>query len=325
MNEENEQQPDKLRPFLENIEKKTRGNFPRIKNRLFNFYGKELEKKLNVSGAELREEFDRDDPDLKIEDLRLAKALQPTSIRKPGDIPPVPESIRQEILEDIRPNFIKSQRYYANNVILGLTQLFQDKGIVGSGHPDSLVHNYGGRIRQNYENVVAELGNNNAYPTYAVVEKQENDAGYIQSVGRYGYGPGQEEMGILIVLQMKSSLLDHSVFTFGDSTYFLSKREYDGKIEEAKNRPQWKDLEKMFNKGNVDINTKDLLETELSKLVFPTGEYMIKDTAFSRMYGGRIVPTEQTISENILSVSDLLPAFGLSRKLKNWGGTWQKK
>ena len=131
----------KLEVSLENVEKISEQNFSRIKDRLFDFYYNQLRDKLISEGEasmestreEIRNMFEPHPENLKIDNLRLIKAFMPYSVIRPENISPwVPEATKNEILNDLKVANMadRSERYFGNNVSLGVVQLLREEGLL---------------------------------------------------------------------------------------------------------------------------------------------------------------------------------------------------
>lgn len=197
-----------------------------------------------------------------------------------------------------------------------MIQLFRDEGLSSARHPDNPVEPLGGPNRQKVEGVLEEIGGKSLFPSYAIVERQENDSGYIQQVGNYGSVWEHQEMGILAVLSIKSEIVKRSTFTFGDSTYCLTSKERKQKEREVLQTDFWGELEAASLLDHED--KKSELESKISKIVFPDGKYKLVTLVFNKQPLPLIIPSEQTIAENLLGMSVLLPAFKLRSKLLAW-------
>jgi hypothetical protein len=323
----NEQVSSEFRELLKKVENMSEKNFSHVKVRLFNFYYDDVRNNLISSGNvseestrdKVRENFEPDPGDLKIEDLRLVKAFYPFAIEKPENIPDwVPDEIRQEILEELQGNR-NSDRYFAYNVILGLVQLLRDEGLVSSRHPDSPVRELGGHNREQFEEILNGLGGKAVFPTYAVVEKQENDAGYIQQVAEYGHVWNRHDLGILAVINLKGNLARRSIFSIGDSTLLLTENERRHWSNEVIKTESWKILEELYEGGNLDPDKKTVLEAEISTTLFPEGNYTVKSSYWQGIFNFSFTPADITIINNILGSSVLLPAYELNDKMRKWG------
>ncbi len=317
----------KLEVSLENVEKISEQNFSRIKDRLFDFYYNQLRDKLISEGEasmestreEIRNMFEPHPENLKIDNLRLIKAFMPYSVIRPENISPwVPEATKNEILNDLKVANMadRSERYFGNNVSLGVVQLLREEGLLSASHSDSSITDVGGVTRQSFEKAVSEIVLQEVHPNYAVVKKHSNDQEYTQAVRGYGISHEKPEMGILTVLSMEGKVGRKSTFTFGDSTVFLTSAEMTKKRNAGVNLADWISLERAILQG--DLSQKSELEKKITEKLFPKGDYYCEANTDGMRPWLQIIPSSQTIKENILGTTSLILAYNLNDKLLRW-------
>lgn len=306
--------------LLENVEKNSESNFVKVKDRLFDFYYDGIRQKLIEEGnltqestrAVIRQVFEPNPGDLKIDDLRIVKALRPNTITKLEHIPYwTPAEIKTELSLALSSNQ-QPDEFFAYTVSLGLVQLLRPEGLLSTSQPGVNLFGMGLEGRQRFEKAISEIGLTKLYPHYAVVEKQEGDENYVQTVSNYGTAP---DKSIQMVLSMKGKVGERASYTVGDSTSFLTNAEIDTINLRAKSHP-WQQLENMLING--DLSRKTELEEIISNQLFPNHDYTIEARLYGFEWWPYMSPTDQTIRENLLDKTVLLPAFELIRKLKSW-------
>ena len=320
----NEQQPLlEYQQLLENVEKRSEQNFSKVKDRLFNFYYDGIRETLIQNGElsqkstrhDVRKLFEPNPGDLKVENLRIVKALRPDVYKKSEHIPEwAPDEIKNKLENGLRVQH-KSELFFGYTVSLGLIQLFRPEGLLSSTNPEVNLSIMGGEGRLQYEKVLQEIGDEEVHPHYAIVEKQENDLAYAQQVSNYGTSFERPDMGIQMVLSMDGRIGERAIYTIGDSTICLTNPEIT-QIDKLAKKDPWPLLETMLLRG--DTSKKSELEREISDRLFPNHSYQIEAIPFGMGWMPFIITSGQIIRENLLGKTVLLPAFELSRKLKSW-------
>jgi len=305
--------------LLSEVEKVSEGNFITTRARLVDFYRPIINPNqldIAIEGTELT-----------ISELRIIKALSPYSISVIEDVPTwIPESTRKEILAELAKDTLeRSDLIYAYSSLLGLVSMFRSQGMPSSTDPLSGMVSYTGSLpREIYEQRLAEIarrGDNNLteeqiYPNYAVVEKQDNPQGYIEQVANYGRVWNKKQLGILTVINMEGKIAERSVFTIGDSTYCRT----NAKIKQVINGVKKNNLRVLEIEAYESNNTERLLELE-NELTIKYGEgvFVVKVIDYGGFKEATIIPTKDTTIKSVIGQKNLVQAHVLHRELVNAG------